>query len=572
MAISTSPVLIVGAGPSGLALALTLTRNSIPVRIIEKQSKYQVGQRGCGIQCRTIEVFKLLGILPEILKASGPASSLQVEQWAPGGKEPERIVEISSFVEDTPSRPYSSPLMLGQDRHEHILRSVLERDYGCNVELATELVSFEQHADHIEARISKTINGQEVSETAAFAYLIGADGARSVVRKQSGLTFLGESIPSVSMVTGDMHIKGIDKKVLVPSVLNTSVSLRPCETDDNLFNFYFTGNEEANKKVLSGGRDAVIQTIKEITGRAELQFGELIWLSLWRPNIRMVNKFGEERVFVAGGKLFSIFLKKPNSENSYLDAAHVHSPTGGQGMNSGVQDSFNLGWKLSLVYKGLAPHSLLDSYSDERLPVIATMLNKTTELFHKAFGSQGRDGWVRGYELRQFGVNYRGSPIVIDQKYTEVEETSDPYRSGDDGSVRAGDRAPDAPGLVKLSSSAEVSKDKDALTFFDMFKPSSHTVIAFAGERPAEEVDAILATTTAYPEGSIQTAVVYPRTPTNTTSSANYLLVDRDGHAYKGYVVSESEISVVVVRPDGYIGALVFQPEGLKSYFSKIFA
>ncbi|THV04333.1 hypothetical protein K435DRAFT_905012, partial [Dendrothele bispora CBS 962.96] len=202
---------------------------------------------------------------------------------------------------------------------------------------------------------------------------------------------------------------------------------------------------------------------------------------------------------------------------------------------------------------GLAPHSLLDSYSDERLPIIATMLNKTTELFHKTFGSQGRDGWVRGNELKQFGMNYRGSPVVIDQKYTEAEETSDPYRSGDDGSVRAGDRAPDAPGLVKISSSAEVSKDKDALTFFDMFKPSSHIVITFAGERPAEEVDAILATKTAY-------------------SKANYVLLDRDGHAYKGYVVSESEISVVMVRPDGYIGALMFQPEALKSYFSKIFA
>ncbi|THV05570.1 hypothetical protein K435DRAFT_834684 [Dendrothele bispora CBS 962.96] len=563
MAISTSPVLIVGAGPSGLALALTLLRNNIPVRIIEKQSKYQIGQRGSGIQCRTIEVYKFLGILPEILEASGPASSLKVEQWAPGGKEPERIVEMVSFVEDTPSRPYNNTLMLGQDRHEHILRSVLERDYGCNVELATELVSFEQHADHVEARISKTIDGKEISETTTFAYLIGADGARSVVRKQSGLTFLGESIPSVSMVTGDIDIKGIDKKYWRtwggPSANGgPTVSLRPCETDDDRFNFTFMGSDEANEKVLSGGRDAVIQTIKEITGKTELQFGELIWLGLWRPNIRMVNKSGEGRVFVAG------------------DAAHVHSPTGGQGMNSGVQDSFNLGWKLSLVYKGLAPHSLLDSYSDERLPVIATMLNKTTELFHKTFGSQGRDGWVRGYELRQFGVNYRGSPIVIDQKYTEVEETSDPYRSGDDGSVRAGDRAPDAPGLVKLSSSAEVSKDKDALTFFDMFKPSSHTVIVFAGERPAEEVDAILATTTAYSKGSIQTAVVHPRNSTTTSttisSPANYVLLDRDGHAYKGYVVSESEISVVVVRPDGYIGALVFQPEGLKSYFSKIFA
>ncbi|THU90974.1 hypothetical protein K435DRAFT_245117 [Dendrothele bispora CBS 962.96] len=239
-----------------------------------------------------------------------------MEQWALGGKEPERIFEMVSFVEDTPSRPYNNTLLLGQDRHEHILRSVLERDYGCNVELATELVSFEQHADHVEARISKTVNGQEMLETAVFAYLIGADGARSVVRKQSGLTFLGESPPSVSMVTGDMDIKGIDKKYWRiwggPSTNGggPAVSLRPCETDDDRFNFYFMGSEEANEKILSGGRDAVIQGLKEITGRTELQFGELVWLGLWRPNIRMVNKFGEGRVFVAGGKLFSIFLKR----------------------------------------------------------------------------------------------------------------------------------------------------------------------------------------------------------------------------------------------------------------------
>jgi len=193
------------------------------------------------------------------------------------------------------------------------------------------------------------------------------------------------------------------------------------------------------------------------------------------------------------------------------------------------------------------------------------MLNKSTELFHKTFTSNGNDGWIRGYELRQLGVNYRGSPLILDQRYTNPEENSDPYRSGDDGSVRAGDRAPDAPGLVGVSSD-------DAMAFFDIFKPSTHTVIVFTGNHSTEEIDAVLGTAAVYPKHAIQTVIVHPKAPTVAFSlAANYVLVDRDGHAYKNYVVSEKEISVVVIRPDSYIGALVFQPEDLKSYFTKIF-
>ncbi|KAF5350212.1 hypothetical protein D9758_007860 [Tetrapyrgos nigripes] len=554
------PVLIVGAGPTGLVLALTLLRNNVPVRIIEKQPKYQIGQRGSGIQSRTLEVYKVLGILQEILDASGQFQ--QIEQWLFKAEKPAKVMDMSVTTPNTSSRPYNNPAMLGQDRHEHILRNVLDRDYGCKVELGTEFISFEQHPDHVVVNLEKTVDGQTTTETATFAYLVGTDGAHSKVRKELGLTFLGESIPSVAVLVGDMDIKGMDRKYwrlwgdqdTGSPMGRRMISLRPTETDDDRVNFYISGFGE--EKVLAGGREAIVECIKEATGRSDLQFGELIVANIWRPNIRMVNKFGEGRVFIAG------------------DAAHCHSPTGGQGIVSGVQDSylftnFNLGWKLSLTYKNLASGSLLETYSQERLLVIATMLEKTTELFHKTFGTNGRDGWFRGYELRQLGVNYRRGPLVVDQKYTEVEEGSDPYRAGDDGTVRAGDRAPDAPGLVKHSNRSETT------SFFDVFKPSVHTVIVFAGATGTDEQDAVLKAVTQYPKGTVQTVVVYPTSSSamdSLSAQADYVLVDCEGHAYKNYVVSDTELSVVVVRPDAYIGALILQRDSLESYFKNIFA
>ncbi|KAJ3833682.1 FAD binding domain-containing protein, partial [Lentinula raphanica] len=261
------------------------------------------------------------------------------------------------------------------------------------------------------------------------------------------------------------------------------------------------------------------------------------------------------------------------------DAAHVHSPTGGQGMNSGVQDAINLGWKLALVSKKLSPLSLLDSYTAERVPVIATMLSKTTELFHKTFQpastQQMAEGWRRGYELRMFGVNYRRSAITLDEKYSYTEdETVDPYRSGGDATVRAGDRAPDAPHL------AVVGGQTTHTTLLDIFSPAYHTLVVFAEPNQHKE-----ATENIFEcvrglsklKDVVKTVVVLPQRSSSTNdaslSPVDMVLLDTEGYAYKHYdVASDSQRPIVfMVRPDGFIGGLVYDVEGIKKYLGLIF-
>ncbi|KAK0421799.1 hypothetical protein EV421DRAFT_1915109 [Armillaria borealis] len=206
-----------------------------------------------------------------------------------------------------------------------------------------------------------------------------------------------------------------------------------------------------------------------------------------------------------------------------------------EGLNSGIQDSVNLGWKLALVDRGLAAPTLLDPLSQERIPVIAAMLDKTTDLHNKTFagGAASSEG---------SGVNYRGSPIVIDEEGTP--ESVDPYRSGEGGALRAGDRAPDAPGLLYCPRD-----EKTCL--FDIFRTSYHTVLIF-------------------PAGTVKSVVILQQNaaPVVDGSPADFVLTDGDGYARKHY---NDRDGIVVVRPDGMIGALVGGVDGLKRYFKGIF-
>ncbi|KAK0466826.1 FAD binding domain-containing protein [Desarmillaria tabescens] len=536
----TAAVLIVGAGPSGLSLALALQQNGVSVRIIDKLATYRVGQKGSGIQPRILELYKLLGVLPDIQKKAGvPQPKLQ---YLPGGA---TKVETLAFMENTPDRPYINPIMLGQDRHEEILREHLAR-YGVTVELGTELVSFEQFPDQVVSRIVKTRNGQQYEESVESRWLVGAEGAHSVVRKTLGLTFLGETRKGDNLVVGDIHVK---KPLLDRDVWHVwgepgtkAVTLRPFETKDDKYTFICMGRGLDAAK-MSSGRDEFIKEFYETSGRTDIEFGDLIWISNFQPNVRMVNSYGSGRAFVTG------------------DSAHVHSPTGGQGLNSGIQDSVNLAWKLALIEKGLAPQSLLDTYSQERIPVIAAMLDKTSELLTKTFkpGGASRAGWARGYELRQLGVNYRASPVIVDETPVEGEETVDPYQSGNDGTIRGGDRAPDAPGLVFVNDSSRKT------SLFDIFSPSYHTVLIFSDENAA-----VLDALKSYPAGTVKSVVIVPQQPTGGIL-ADYVLVDGEGYAYKHYNIAEKVTKVVVVRPDGIIGALVVGVDGLKQYFKGIF-
>ncbi|KAF9068407.1 FAD-binding monooxygenase, partial [Rhodocollybia butyracea] len=192
----------------GLSAALLLLRNGLSVRIIEKLPQFHPGDRGAGImvRCRTLELYKVLGILPDILKQCTMPPDYISYRSSPDDGKPPRLSLLFEKMENTPARPFHNPLFLGQNIHERILREHIFADYGVQVELGTELRSFEQHADHVVAHVVKAADLKE--EDIKVDWLIGADGARSIVRKQLGLTFVGESPTEMEAILGDMHIVG----------------------------------------------------------------------------------------------------------------------------------------------------------------------------------------------------------------------------------------------------------------------------------------------------------------------------------------------------------------------------
>ena len=231
------------------------------------------------------------------------------------------------------------------------------------------------------------------------------------------------------------------------------------------------------------------------------------WLSVWRPNIRMVDRYRTGRIFLAG------------------DAAHVHSAAGGQGLNTGVQDAYNLGWKLAAVLHG-APDALLDTYQAERLPVAEGVLS-TTSIRHREFQrdfSQAVNTLIAGKETfadpSQLSITYRGSRLSRD-----LDDTT---------GIRAGDRASDAA-CVRAQSGEHVR-------LFDLFRGTHFTLLVF-GDQPVPQLPAVY-------DGSVHTYTI--ALPENTVALTEHLLVDRDGQAHRAYGITGS--ALILVRPDGYIG------------------
>jgi len=278
--------------------------------------------------------------------------------------------------------------------------------------------------------------------------------------------------------------------------------------------------------------------------------GSIKRLYEYRPNVRMVDDFGKGRVFVAG------------------DAAHVHSATGGQGMNSSIQDSFNLGWKLALVANGFAETSLLHTYTEERVPVIAAMLEKTTALLQKTVDGNA-DAWDRGGALNQLGVNYRWSSIVVDERAEPRDLTElklHAYGGGGSGVLTAGDRAPDAPGLAGVKGASA-----EPTSLFSIYRPTHHTVLFFTANVSLlkDQLEALAQ----YPTEAVRSVLVLPQGKHSTSIPAIGLVVeDREGHAYAGYAVEEEGLTTVIIRPDGVVGAIVLGLAGLQRYFNGIFS
>ncbi len=397
-------VIIVGAGPTGLVLACELQRRGIACRLLEQTPHLFAGSRGKGIQPRTQEVLDDLGVIDAIRAAGADYPPLRIHQ--PGGQTHDMRMDELQPV--TPDVPYPNIWMLPQWRLGEILAQRL-RELGGDVELAAEVLEIDQDADGV--RVSVATDGV-VKELRA-DYLVGADGGRSIVRRSLGVDFLGDTFESHRMLIADVRVDGLSRDYWhiwpAPSGPQQGMRLALCPlpgTDQFQLTAPITDDAEP------GFDPATLQNLLDDvdSGGKLLDVG---WTSLFRANVRMVDRYRVGRVFLAG------------------DAAHVHSPAGGQGLNTGIQDAYNLGWKLAGILRG-ADESLLGTYEEERLPVAADVLGVSTRLHHRAAAGEGTAHRRDEPNLKQLGVGYRGCRLSI-------EERSAP------GPVRAGDRAPDGP-------------------------------------------------------------------------------------------------------------------------------
>ncbi|KAG1742103.1 FAD binding domain-containing protein [Suillus lakei] len=533
---STHPlVLVVGAGPVGLVAALTLLQNGIPVRIIDKDPNPCIRQRGPGIWPRSLELFNFLNV-PEVNNLSKLAPVIR--SYRPGTLEPLQDYPLAPHMESTPAVPFHAIRMMGQQLLEIVMQNHLEK-FSCSVKMGTELRSFKQSNEGVTAVLMK--NG--ISETFDTKWMIGADGARGIMYKQLVLKFLGETRDDVRAVTGDIHLKGVGLDRVYWHQFGKfgelTMFLHPTdEIAKDGWQFYIFGPELDLTKVAQN--EELVFEIIALLMPMEVTFNKLVWMTCFRTNIRMVNKFSEGHVFVAG------------------NAAH---PTGGQVYK---MPSIYVCWKLALVEKGLAGRSLLETYSAERLPVISEMLEMTTSILNQTI-TTGDVPIRRSTVLFMLGINCRFSNIVLDE-FAIPGKPIDAYGVFDEGHLEAGDRAPDAPNMLQVGGG-----ESDVKTLFGLYRPWHHTTLVFAPS-PADATP-IMGALEAYDKSVMQSAVVLPSSASvmPVASPPNHVLVDQEDYAYSAYLMEAGQTKVFVIRPDGGIGAIVHGAGGVKKYFSKIF-
>ncbi|SNS92682.1 FAD-dependent monooxygenase [Rhodococcoides kyotonense] len=522
-------VLIAGAGPIGLTAAIELRRRGIGCRVVDPLIEPPQYAKAVGVQPRTLEVFENMGVAQAVLDASIPMRGQIAYR---NGEEAGRI-ELSL----PPDVPY---LFVGLPQYE-TERILTERhsELGGVVERGVGLASFEQDADGVVATLSdgSTVHAQ---------YLIGCDGAHSVTRKQLGLTFEGGAFAE-SYMLGDVEV---DWSVPTGYGVRSMHVADDGTTDDLLVAIPLPGRKRYRMSMLvpdelaappsadsvehgfTGTKAPELHHIQAVLDRLSPEpttASTLRWSSVFRISHRIVNAYGRGRVFVAG------------------DAAHIHPPTGAQGMNTGIQDAQNIAWKVALAVRGIAAPGLTDTYDAERRPVGEEIVGMTVRNAREGIGAGENSLETAMRRQAQLLIFYAGSPIVA-----PVDETAT--------SVQPGERAPDARGLRRDSVAYPIR-------LFELLATVKHTLLLYAdGATGGLEDLASAAVDAAHGQLNVYLVVSSP------TDSVVPVIHDADGELAKAYGVDGP--SAFVVRPDGYLShrespATV---EGVLAHLKKTFA
>ena len=429
-AADATSVLIAGAGPSGLALALWLARAGVRPRIIEREPARPTTSRAIAVQARTLELYRQLGIADQIIAHGLRLDALNF--WVGGT----RVARLPFGELARGKSPYPFILMLAQDQHERLLEQALA-EAGVTVERGVTLEKFELSGAGVEAQLALPDGRHQRCEA---RYLAGCDGARSLVRHGLNAAFPGGTYAHLFYVAdldaggpgadGELHVALDDAGFLAAFPLKGDAGAPAGEGRVRLIGTVRTAHLDSGapegSAAASYGWDDVD---KGALARVGVTVRNVRWFSTYRVHHRVVDRFRDGPVFLVG------------------DAAHIHSPVGGQGMNTGIGDAVNLAWKLAEVLQGRAPAALLDSYAPERRAFATRLVATTDRLFQIATREGTLARWVRTRVVpsvvpRVFDTGSGRAYLFSTVSQTRIQYRASPLSEGHAGGVRAGDRWP----------------------------------------------------------------------------------------------------------------------------------
>ena len=416
-------VLVVGAGPTGLALAAQLQRYGVSFRIIDRALDRAHESRALGVQPRTLEVLAGLGVTEQLVQRGNQAVRLQLH----AGR---KVVRLQLFDIGADDTAYPYLLFLSQAETERILGDHLAK-HGVEIERGVELRELSQSGGGVSCRLR---GPGEHEERVQAGYVVGCDGAHSTVRAQAGIAFEGMAYPQ-TFVLADVEAEGVERGTAHAFMAAQGILLFfPLESPATWRLIAMRPRSDptpVDRPVTLGE----VQSLVDAYTATPVRLSDPVWMTNFRLHNRGATRYRSGRIFLAG------------------DAAHIHSPAGAQGMNTGIQDVVNLGWKLALVVSGRAGPAVLDTYEQERAPVGRRVLRFTDRAFTAGTSTNPLVRFVRaqivprllplavrsrraralGFRtLAQLAIRYRRSPLSVDGPH--------PPRHG----PKPGDRLPDA--------------------------------------------------------------------------------------------------------------------------------
>jgi len=454
-------VLIVGAGPTGLMLANQLARYGVRSMIIDRHSGPAMQSRAMAIHARTLEIYRKLGIDDEAIALG--RNGVGVNAWTEG-----RLSARIPFGDIGRGKsPFPFVLMLGQDDNEVIMGARLQ-EAGVEIQWNTELIALEENPNQVTALL-RLPDGSERRVTAR--YIAGCDGGNSTVRNLKGIAFPGSAYEHEFFVA-DTEAVG----AMVPAELNVYLWR-------DGFHLFFPMRGQDRWRVigilpapLRGRADVTFEMLAPSIRReagANLEFRQCNWFSTYRIYHRCTERFRDRRCLLLG------------------DAAHVHSPMGGQGMNTGLQDAYNLAWKLALVVRGRADERLLDSYETERMQVAQQLLRSTDRAFTLIVSDSRTAGFMRTRIVAKVVATAMKFSRARALAFRTLSQIGITYRDSDlsrnlpgspSGGLRAGDRFP----WLALRRST----DGPAEDLFDRMDDTRFKLLLFGQGVPADGVGA----------------------------------------------------------------------------------